>query len=313
MLIKFKDHFLNKLDSLGRSELLYIVPTLDGIKLLALNFTLLVIGLVYANNYVLLFNFILFCLFLGSMFYTHFNLQGLKLISAKLNSIHMGENGLLTLQFKSKSNLGHHFLGLKLRNQIIQLSDKRFTFSLIATNPNTFTVDIPVRGISRGEESLNRVVIETLFPFHLFRCFLYFKPTLSIVVFPKRLDLGLHLTSIAAEEKINEGDDFILNDFKIGDPLKRVHWKKLAQTNRWYSKNLVTPNTRPVMLSLNDKNNPEFNLEDQLSSLAFAIYQLHFQNIKYGLSLGDLFLAPDHSNIHLNHCLHALAGYESRH
>ena len=314
MSIKNKERFLKALGStgFGRSELQYILPTLDGFKLLILNLVLLIVGLVYANNYVLLFNFILFCLFLGSMFYTHYNLHGLKLISAKINPIHLGDIGILTLQFKSLSSLGHHVLNLRLNNQIIQLAVNHFTFSIAPSNSTIVVVNIPIRGISRGEEILSRIVIETLFPFHLFRCFIYFKPSTSIVVFPQKKELRLHLSSFTIDEKINEGDDFVLNNFKIGDPLKRVHWKKLAQTNRWYSKNLITPNALPVMLSINDENHPDFNLEDQLSSLAFAIYQCHFQNIEYGLHLGDLVLDPDHSNGHLNRCLHALAGYESK-
>jgi uncharacterized protein (DUF58 family) len=303
--------FFNKIKTLGKSEQLYIIPTLDGIKLASLNLILIIIGLVYANNYILLFNFILFCLFLGSMFYTHFNLVGLKLISAKLSPIHVNDCGILTLQFKSTSELGHYFLGIRLNHQLIEVQDKSFTFSLESNAQKTFKINIPIKGVSRGDIVLNKLCVETLFPFHLFRSFVYFNPHLTIAVYPEKKDLNIHQSDTFPEDKQDDGDDFTLNDFKAGDPLKRVHWKKLAQTNRWYSKNLISPNITPIMLSLKKDHLLNIDLENQLSSLCFAIHLYHFQNIKYGLTLGENIIAPNHSNHHLNHCLHALADYEN--
>lgn len=311
MWINLQNNFFKKIAALGKSQQLYIVPTLDGIKLAFLNVTLLVIGLVYANNYVLLFNFILFCLFLGSMYYTHFNLQGLELISAKTSPLHVNDKGVLTLQFKTTSGLGHYFLGLRLQNNLIDLQDKNFTFSFEANSQNTLKVDVPIKGIIRGDLVISRLCIETLFPFHLFRCFVYFKHHLRIVVYPERKNLEIHHAQTIQEEKHDEGDDFTLNNFKPGDPLKRVHWKKLAQTNHWYSKKLNTPNSNPIMLSLTGDHLSKLDLENQLSSLCFALYQSHYQNIKYGLTLGNIIIAPDHSSFHLKNCLRALANYES--
>lgn len=311
MWTSFQNTFFNKIATLGRSEQLYIVPTLDGIKLAILNLILIIIGLVYANNYILLFNFILFCLFLGSMFYTHFNLQGLKLISAKLAPIHVNDNGILTLQFKTTSSLGHYFLRLRLKHLLIDLEDKTFNFSIEPSSQKSFKVEIPIKGMKRGDLVLSRLCIETLFPFHLFRCFVYFKPQLTIVVYPERKDLKIHHSESVQEDFQDEGEEFTLNNFKMGDPIKRVHWKKLAQTTRWYSKSLIAPKTTPVMLSLNKDHSSKLAIEDQLSSLCFALYQLHFQDIKYGLTIGNVTIDPNHSNHHLKHCLHTLADYEN--
>lgn len=308
MLINLKKNFFNKMESFGRSEQLYIIPTADGLKLLVLNLILLIVGLVYANNYVLLFNFILFCLFLGSMYYTHFNLHGLKLVSARFSPMHVSENVVFTLQFRSTSALGHYFLGLRIKNSLFKIQNSKFTFSLNMKDQKTFKVDIPVTGIKRGEQVLNKICIETLFPFHLFRSFVYFKSALPIIVYPERKDLKIHGTCVAFEDKSHDGENFTLNDFKIGDSLKRVHWKKLAQTNRWYSKNLLTPTVLPVMLSI-DNTSTQKGIEEQLSSICFALYQLHFQNTKYGLTIGNIVIPPGHSNMHLKHCLYTLAEY----
>ncbi|MDO9183974.1 MAG: DUF58 domain-containing protein, partial [Bacteriovorax sp.] len=282
MLINLKKDFTKKMATLRREEQLYIVPTFDGLKLLVLNFILLVVGLVYANNYVLLFNFVLFCLFLGSMYYTHFNLQGLKLVSAKISPLYTKSSGILTLQFNTTSSLGHFFLRLKINNAHISVMDplQMFSFNSSSNSSRSFKIDLPIMGIKRGDYKLNRICIETLFPFHLFRCFVFYDPVIHIVVYPEKKNLNIHDTKLLTEEINNEGDDFILRNFQTGDSLKRVHWKKLAQTNQWFSKNLMTPKASPVLLSLIPE---EVNIstENQLSSICFALCELHFQNIPY--------------------------------
>jgi uncharacterized protein (DUF58 family) len=300
---------IKRFENIGRNNQLYIVPTLDGLKLLCLNLILLVIGLVYANNYVLLFNFILFCLFIGSMYYTHFNLQGLKFISARIHPLHANENGVLSLTFKSRSALGHHFLGVRFKNKFIQTLNSQFSFSFNAQE-NLLKVDIPLVATERGVGKLPRIIVETFFPFHLFRCFVYFSSELPLIIYPERKDYQLHDKTSSSEEKHNDGDDFYLKNYQAGDSLKRIYWKKVAQSNQWFSKKLINPDLAPVMLSLSSEKHSKQELEKELSSLCFALHQLHSQNIKYGLKLGAFEISPDHSTPHLNLCLKALAQYE---
>ena len=251
------------------------------------------------------------------MYYTHFNLQGLKLVSSKIAPFHVGETGVLTLTVKSPSGLGHHFLGLSLRNSLITLQDKDFVFSFKASakedhDQKSLTVNIPVVGLQRGHLTLKKISVETFFPFHLFRCFMYYSPNLGVIVYPEKKPLHIHQTETVTEERRDEGEDFTLKDFQLGDPLKRVHWKKLAQTNRWFSKNLITPKSAPVVLGFSDLKISSAQKEIELSSIAFDLYQLHSQNIHYGLSLKEHFLiSPEHSHQHLSDCLRALADYEN--
>lgn len=299
-----------KIESLGREKQLYIVPTMDGLKLLALNLILLVIGLAYANNYILFFNFILFCLFLASMFYTHFNLQGLRLTSTQIMPIHANEASLLTLHFKTQSSLGHYFLKARLSNPLIKNVEEP-TFSFKASENKRLSVDIKVVGIKRGSLALEKICIETLFPFHLFKCFVFFNANIPLIVFPEKKDLRLHRCEVSPEEKLHNGDDFVLNDFRSGDPLKRVHWKKLAQSNRWYSKHLISPDPDAVILSLGKSSLSAAELEAQLCSITFNLYRLYTENIRFGLDLGKIKVRPDCSKKHLLHCLDVLAVYET--
>ncbi len=314
MLTNLREKFFQKMASYRRYGQLYIVPTLDGIKLVILNFILLIIGLVYANNYVLLFNFILFCLFLGSMYYTHFNLHGLKLVSAKLSAFHVGETGHLCLTFKTNSSLGHHFLNLEFNNETsLRIENEKHSFSITPVNfDKTLSIKIPVHALKRGNFKLSSLYLETLFPFHLFRTFTYLDPQIDVIIYPKKSGRHGHNIKIVNEDLRDEGEDFLLTEFQLGDSLRRVHWKKLAQTNRWYSKNLTAQPALPVILSFSDKDISHQQKEAELSSMAHNLYELHFQDLKYGLVLSEkLFITPAHSLNHLNNCLRLLACYDN--
>ena len=302
---RLKEYFYLRASGSKRVHPIYILPTIDGLKVVALNLILLVMGLSYANNYVLLFNFILFCLFLGSMFYTHFNLSGLKLESVHLPSLHCGESGTTTLIFSTKNSQGNYFIRPYFKSRLLSIDDSKQTFPVASGLKSD--IKISIRGLTRGKEKIESIYIESLFPFNFFRCFTFFRIDQECFVYPQRENLSLHDELKLAETDNSEGDDFFLRDYQIGDSLKRVDWKKLAQTNRWYTRQFQAAKPSPVMLVLNKT--PK---EETLKSICFALHSLHQQDIRYGIKLGnEVVIHPENSPQHLNHCLRELASYET--
>lgn len=298
------NYFYSRAADSDRVHPIYILPTLDGLKVVGLNITLLIIGLVYANNYVLLFNFILFCLFLGSMFYTHFNLSGLKLESAQLTPLHANEDGLLTLHFSSTNAQGHFFIRPYFKSDLVKINSPEETFPI---DSKQLYLKISIKGLRRGRETIKSLYIETLFPFNFFRCFTFFRINLDCYVYPEAINLQLHREEKVLENIKHDGDDFYLREYLPGDSLKRIDWKKLAQTNRWYTRQFQNTTPSPIMLIL-DKT----PVEETLRSICFAIHSLHQQNIRYGLRLkSDILINPEHSPRHLDQCLKELAVYEA--
>lgn len=305
MLNWFKDYFYQRASNSKRVHPIYILPTLDGLKVIGLNLILLIMGLVYANNYVLLFNFILFCLFLGSMFYTHFNLSGLSLTSAQFPPLYVNENGVLTLHFTSTNAQGHYFIRPVFKSSRMKINNPQSTFPIASKESST--VSVSIQGLKRGQENIQTIYVETLFPFNFFRCFTFFRIDQNCLIYPERTDLRLHEEIELIEESREEGDDFIIREYQIGDSLKRIDWKKLAQTNRWYTRQYQSAKPNPILLIL-DKT----PLEETLKSICFSMHILHQQNIKYGLKLGQkILISPENSPRHLNDCLRELARYET--
>ena len=304
MLERIWDYFYSRAANSERVHPIYILPTLDGLKVVVLNIVLLVMGLVYANNYVLLFNFLLFCLFLGSMFYTHFNISGLKLESAQFSSVHVNEDGILNLYFSSANSQGHFFIRPSFKSQLVKINNDHQSFPI---NSKHLHLKISIKGSLRGCEKIKSLYVETLFPFNFFRCFTFFKINQECYVYPEAKNLHLHTEEELTENTKQDGDDFYLRDYLPGDSLKRVDWKKLAQTNRWYTRQFQNTNPSPVMLIL-DKT----PVEETLQSICFAIHTLHHQNIRYGLKLkSDVIISPENSPRHLTRCLKELAVYET--
>jgi uncharacterized protein (DUF58 family) len=302
---RIQSYFYNRAANSKRIHPIYILPTIDGLKVVALNLILLIIGLVYANNYVLLFNFLLFCLFLASMFYTHFNLSGLTLKSVQLPALHTNENGLMTLTFSSTNAQGHYFIRAYFKSSLLKVTNKKKTFQL---PPNErMTVEVPVKAILRGKEHIQSFYIETLFPFNFFRCFTFFRMDQDCLVYPERKNLNLHEEVELLETNMEEGDDFFIRNYQIGDSLKRIDWKKLAQTNQWYTRQFQSAKPNPILLVL-DKT----PVEETLKSICFAVHSFHQQNIQYGIKLkNDVIIAPANSPRHLQQCLRELACYET--
>jgi uncharacterized protein (DUF58 family) len=92
-----------------------------------------------------------------------------------------------------------------------------------------------------------------------------------------------------------------------GDPLKYIHWKATAKTGRLKTKELSSLAHRPVIIDFEKVSIA--NVEERISSVAYAIVQFTKKNIPVGLKInGNLYL-PDVSSAHKLSMLRELALY----
>ncbi len=293
------DLFLEKISQRRSSHPIYILPTFDGLKVVALNFILLAIGLTYANNYVLLFNFILFCLLLASMFYTHFNLQGVRFVSLKSSELYAQTTSSMEFIFQCQAKGTHYFLKPFIKINGFTCETTEFNIS-----ENTMSVQIKLTPHKRGSYTLKSVGLETRFPFNFFSCFTFFSTDISLIVFPEKKSVFPIKISPHPLVNINNEPDVTHRSYRIGDNLKRVDWKKVAQLNRWYTKEDLGEIDVPVIL----ENDIDFPIEDSLSSICAEIQKLRTQGTMFGLVLnGKLKCQPSTGPVHVTKCLKELA------
>lgn len=307
MVKNWKKYIYSRMSRTRKRHPIYILPTADGLKVIALNLILLIMGLIYANNYVLLFNFVLFCLFLGSMVYSHFNLRGISIASSSITTLHAKETALMKLVFATTSAQGHYFIKAFFQSSFINLIDTEKTFE-ISPIENNF-VDLRIEGVKRGVEIIDSLYIETQFPFNFFRCFTFLRLDQECFIYPEKNNLKVHQVKNIDALENKEADDYFLRDYRLGDSLKRVDWKKVAKDNRWYTKEVSGHTPQSVLIVLEDEI-LRTSTEDSLKSVCYDLYNLHISEVMYGLKMGNYsFIAPDNGNLHLEKCLRELSRY----
>ncbi len=168
----------------------------------------------------------------------------------------------------------------------------------------------------RGLRTISNVRINSVFPFNFFTRFKDIHHTYNCIVFPvlKPCDLS----SLYEQEKKRRGekisdrrgyesDVVSIREYVRGDPLKYIHWKATAKTGKLKTKELSSLAHRPVIIDFEKVSIA--NVEERISSIAYAVVQFCKKNIPVGLKInGNLYL-PDVSSAHKINLLRELALY----
>jgi uncharacterized protein (DUF58 family) len=168
----------------------------------------------------------------------------------------------------------------------------------------------------RGAHTINNIRINSVFPFNFFTRFKKIHHTYDCVVFPvlKPCDLS----SVCEQEKKKKGekisdrrgyesDVVSIREYVRGDPLKYIHWKATAKTGKLKTKELSSLDHRPVIIDFEKVSIA--NIEERISSIAYAIVQFCKKNIPVGLKINGKLYLPDVSSAHKINLLRELALY----
>lgn len=281
---------------------LYIVPTVDGLKLFCVNIVLLVIGLIYANNYVLLFNFLVFCLVIASMFYTHFNLQFLNVVNVSTVDVFANNASCMSIQLDSREKY--------LRSNIVSkvfLNNFPFTSEGNNYSNDNQYLQLEFKLNKRGVYPLKRIMLQTEFPFHLFRSFIYFNLDQNLIVYPE-LKINISINSFLENSGSGDLNDYLIRDYRRGDNANRILWKK-SINDRFIVREFQNELEDGIMFKITQKN-PEA-LEDELSTITSLIYDCHVKKIPFGILTNKSTIEAISFDIeHLRKCLKEIATYE---
>lgn len=291
---------------------IYILPTLNGLKVLSLNFLLLVIGLIYANNYVLLFNFLLFCLVLSSMFYTHHNLKNIHLKTAIGVSGHRQELAFLNIIFISYNKQNNFELKLKMPKSNF-IEEVNFPIESLNFQKDT-SLQIPLKVSKRGQTLIPGVFLETDFPLGFFRCFTFFPIQLELVLFPARIS---HYSNALKQNQLSnnqQSDDDLIQyrKYQLGDSFNRLNWKRFAK-NGQMNVLVQIPLEQLKQLthvSIEPDDTPDI-IESKLEQAAFELFNSYQNGHDFGLMVNDtLVFELGNGKGHLEQCFKFLGLYE---
>lgn len=224
-----------------RENRIYIMPSGRGVVFLAAIFVMVLTGATYNNNLIFMLAALLFAVFCVSMVQTHYNIKGVRL--EFLNADENFEGRTLSLLFQITQKRARNKNALQIR-----LLSKRFkTMSRsredISPAERTRSARIEVEAWRRGVHALPDVILETYYPYGLFRAWKVFRSRGQLVVYPRPESSILlePLAHAAGETEVGsrhspEGDFGELKPYRTGESYHQISWKHYARYNELYSK-----------------------------------------------------------------------------
>lgn len=286
-----------------RRRRIYILPTRAGLGFGALLLVMLLAGLNYANSLALIATFSLASFTLVAMNFCHRNLMGLRVSSATPLPAFAGDDAVVELSLENPTALDRYSLRMGLSGRDTEL---------VALDANhSARLRLPVATLRRGRQRIDRVRIDTDFPFGLFRTWTWLHLPIDVTVYPRprgeqdvpRGASGRESTSGRVSAGVDEWSG--LRPFRDGDSPRQVDWKAYAREQPLLVKEYRGAAAESLDFGLEDARGRD--LEARLEQLARWVCAAESRGARYALRLPGQRVAADHGAAHRHRCLEALA------
>lgn len=282
----------------------YILPTRAGLAFAAT----LTVMLLAAINYQLNLGFALTFLLAGagvvSMHMTHGSLRGLTLHLRPPAPVFAGEPAPLDVVLTNPGG-ARHGLGLRLLDAAGPRDDQH--------HAGTVWCDIPAQGQAsaqlrmlpphRGRHAVPTLVVETVFPFGLFRAWSVWRPAARVLAWPKpetpAPPLPASHGSDGDDHAVRSGEGSELDGvrpWRRGDTMRQVVWKKVARSGELVSRETTSAAQRTLWLAWDQTQ--AAGPEARLSRLAAWVLAAERDGVACGLTLPGQSLPPGLGDSH---------------
>ncbi len=279
---------------------IYILPTRHGAIFAALLLAMLIGSINYGLSLGYVLTFLLGGMAIVGILYTYKNLQGLKISAGSVSSAFAGEDAVFHLQ--------------------VEAADPRFALDMRLTNTKQVPFDVAtaahvsmhVPTTRRGRLKLGRFTLSTVYPLGLFRAWSHVEFDLAAIVYPKPSETSLEFitageTGTAARPSPRDGsEDFAgLRAWQPGDSPRQVAWKVAARSDQLATKRFSDIEGGTLLLDWDSLTG--LDSEARLAQLARGVVDAEQGNLRYGLRIPGVEIAPGNGMPHRRHCLEVLA------
>jgi uncharacterized protein (DUF58 family) len=293
---------------------IYILPTRAGFTFAATLLVMLVASINYQLNLGYALTFLLAGAGLVSMHMTHGNLRGLTLHLRPSASVHAGQAALLEVVI---TNPGRERPALALR-----FEDGRSN-GHAGPAPRGFQgCDAPAQGQAsahlsivpphRGWHAVPTLVVETVFPFGLFRAWTVWRPAGRVLAWPRPetppppLPAGDSTQGDERAARRGAGSELDgVRPWRRGDTMRLVVWKKVARSGELVSRETAGTASRELWLHWADASGSD--KEQRLARIAAWVLLAEREGIAYGLDLPGAELPPGQGELQRRAALDLLA------
>ena len=287
---------------------IYILPTRAGFTFA---FTLVVM-LLSSINYQLNLGFALTFLLCGaglvSMHVTHGNLRGLTLHLRPAAPVFAGEPALLEVVI---TNPGRQRHGLALRFEDRGPNSAAFAWS-DAPALGQASAHVSLVPPRRGWHAVPPLVVETIFPFGLFRAWTVWRPAARVLAWPRPETAPPPLPNAGAAHnderstRRTTGSELDgVRPWRRGDSMRQVVWKKVARSGELVSRETAGNAQRELWLQWSDTHGAD--AEQRLSRLAAWLLLAEREGAACGLRLPGAEMPPGQGDAHRRAALDLLA------
>lgn len=279
---------------------IYILPTRHGVLFGVFLLAMLIGSINYSLSLGYVLTFLLGGVSLIGMLHTYGNLQGLKISDGGASPAFAGEDAAFHLEIGAPAPR----FALRLRWR----DGKPVDFDVDASR----RVTLAVPTTRRGRLQPGRFTLSTVYPLGLFRAWAYLQFGQTTVVYPKPAGAPLARgatgeTGPAPHASPREGnEDFAgLRAWQAGDPPRQVAWKLAARSGVLATKRFSDTTGGTVLLNWDRLSG--LDVEARLSQLTRWVLDAEQANLRYGLRLPGVDIAPGSGAPHRHQCLEALA------
>lgn len=280
---------------------IYVLPTRYGLFFGALLGVMILGALNYNNNPALILCFLLASAAHTSLLHAYLTLRGIRLDQVGADPVHAGQVQSLRLLFGATESRQRR--GLVVRDQ-----QARVGFAL--TGSTRQEVRITRVAPRRGLHPVGRLELSTRYPLGLFVAWTWLHPQVNVLVHPSlendapplpgHGDRGTPRRRRGPNEEAHS-----LRDYRGGDPMRLVAWKRTAQTGRLMVREFESPAGADVRLDVRELSG--LDPEHRIRRLARWVVEAERQGLRSTLILSGAQLGPASGSVHVQACLRALA------
>jgi len=279
---------------------IYVLPSGFGLFFAALLFTMLIGGLNYNNNPALLLTFLLASVVHTSLLQGFLDLRGVRLTDVSAEPVHAGKTARLRLRFERPERRPR-------RGIVVGRGESRSVLDLIETSAET---SLQVTTRRRGLLDVGRLLVETRQPLGMFRIWSWMHPRRQILVYPAPERDGPPLPSSqrlkGKQYRRGPGEHLhSLRDYRVGDPMRLVAWKRSAQAGHLLVREFEQPKGGEAVLDWNAL--AALDTETRISRLTRWLLEAEQLGLRSTLVLPASRIGPGRGEQHAHACLRHLA------
>lgn len=277
---------------------IYILPTRHGMLFGVFLLAMLIGSINYSLSLGYVLTFLLGGVALVGILHTYRNLQGIRLANGGASPAFAGDEAGFHLEVEAPAPR----FALQLRWRDAE------PVSFDVDGPQRVTVRVPTT--RRGRLRPGRFTLFSVYPLGLFRAWSHVQFDQSVIVYPRPADSPLDLPAVGdtgtRPGRQDGSEDFTgLRAWQPGDSPRQVAWKVAARTGLLATKRFSDAEGGILLLDWDQL--PGLEVEARLAQLARGVIDAEQANLRYGLHLPGIEIAPGNGAPHRQHCLEALA------